>query len=113
MTALRFAALLALTLTLNLLTGCPRPVPRPAPPPSTDPGMPPCPATEATSAEVCDGLFTDEGLACVRCPGATGCLDVPTQVYCTEGPCLDDRKCRLEQAPSPDGGVAGLGRSHR
>lgn len=54
--------------------------------------------TMPRTEEVCDGMFTDDGLACVRCPIVGGCIDTLDQVYCIgKGGCLDDPLCHREQ----------------
>lgn len=43
-----------------------------------------------TPQDVCDGLFTVNGLSCVNCGLAwQGCLDKQDNVYCIVGNCLD------------------------
>lgn len=71
---------------LALLCGCPRPLP---PPISSVPGMPTCGMTSPTADDVCLGLFTPSGLACVQCPGVSGCYDAELAVYCVAGGCAD------------------------
>lgn len=89
-----------------LLGGCP-PLPGPSgPDPATWAPTPPCgPLVVPTTEDVCDGIFTATGLACVRCKGHAGCIDVPDQIYCVSGSCFSDRRCRAEAAwgrPSHD-----------
>ena len=52
----------ALILAALVFAGCPRPVPPPVPI-TTITQIPTCPPTEPTTAGVCDGLFTEDGLA--------------------------------------------------
>ncbi|MDE3097336.1 MAG: hypothetical protein KGK07_15215 [Chloroflexota bacterium] len=82
-----------LAVALLTLAGCPRPVTPPAAPPDAVTGAPAaCPvAVTPVSADVCPGRFTVEGLACVRCVGASGCLDAADEVYCVAGGCGDAR----------------------
>jgi hypothetical protein len=77
------------------LAACP---PRPNPPvraaPDMAPSIPVCvPARNVTPANVCTGLYTADGLACVNCPGAAGCIDDIDSVYCITGGCLSDGRC--------------------
>jgi len=102
----------ALVLAALVLAGCPHPVPPPVPVPTTTTTIPSCPPTEPTSAGVCDGLFTEDGLACVRCPNVGGCVDIATEVYCAQGACLDDARCQLDVTVPADGG-ANIPSSHR
>lgn len=88
----------SLALVVLLLAGCPKPLPPVSDPqlaiPLTVDGAGPCPPGTAPGTEdVCAGLFTSEGFACVRCAGAIGCVDVSSMVYCAAGPCLDDARC--------------------
>jgi|GEM_PF-4618979 len=101
----------ALILAALVFAGCPRPVPPPVPI-TTITQIPTCPPTEPTTAGVCDGLFTEDGLACVRCPGVGGCVDTATQIYCAAGACLEDARCQLDVTVPADGG-ANTPSSHR
>ena len=78
----------------GLLAGCPRPTPPVAVPGVVAPAPALCSTGRDVSPEdVCDGLFTTEGLACVRCEGAGGCVDPEVVVYCATGPCALDPRC--------------------
>lgn len=81
-----------------LLSGCkPAPPIKPVKPPSLDPqiNIQECPPkTSSLVDNVCGGLFTQEGLACVRCYGGEGCYNKPEIVYCVVGACLDDSRCK-------------------
>jgi hypothetical protein len=49
----------------------------------------------ATTLGVCASMFTEGGLACVRCENAQGCIDHDAVIYCVQGSCLDDKSCKL------------------
>lgn len=44
------------------------------------------------ATDVCDGLFTAEGFACVRCE-AGGCMDTVDKMYCVMDSCSSDKRC--------------------
>lgn len=88
-------------------SGCP---PQPIPTPVTDAAtkqdimhVPPneygidnCPAgTTVLYTDICDGMFTSDGLACAHCGGSEGCFDLVDVLYCAKGRagCLDDEAC--------------------
>lgn len=75
-----------------LLMGCPVPPPRPVFPITTT--IPLCakPAI-LKQADVCDGYFTQDGLACARCINVKGCVDSNVVMYCAEKPCSEDSFC--------------------
>lgn len=77
--------------------GCPRP-PTPTPPIGPPKTVENCgPGLQLpTVDDVCDGMFTPEGLACVRCPNAQGCLNTFDVVYCVVGTCNSDTRCKYE-----------------
>jgi hypothetical protein len=59
-------------------------------------GLPFCPSNMTVTAnDVCDALFTRDGLACAHCTGASGCFDDIDTIYCTTGgaSCLGDPAC--------------------
>jgi len=83
---------------LILLAGCP-PKP-PVPPPTPTGGIPLCSvAANPKPVDVCPGIFTPQGLACVRCDAASSCVDRETMIYCVSGTCLSDRVCSYHLAP--------------
>lgn len=89
-----------ISIAVLMLCACPpRPNPNPNPPQPLAQDLAPapmraCPAELAVSpSNVCGGLFTAEGLACVNCPGASGCLDEVDVVYCVAGACTADSRC--------------------
>lgn len=77
------------------LVACPRPTPQPVTIPNTPTT---CASASPVTEDVCDGLFTVDGYACVRCPDATGCIDAVDGVYCTNGPCTEDPRCASRPA---------------
>jgi hypothetical protein len=91
----------AATLLLLLFSAaCP---PKPPTPPAslpTDAGACAVPAAP-TASDVCDGMFTAAGYACVRCPNVSGCVDTTLQVYCAAPSCAADPLCRIESEDSP------------
>src|SRR5258708_6059536 len=87
----------ALVVMFAASTACP-PKPPPAPPTPifADAGVAVCPNSSVVSSDaVCDGFFTQEGFACVRCVGNTGCLDKALMIYCAGGGCANDPACKL------------------
>lgn len=87
--------LLALALQLVLLAlapGCAHSGPPPQPPPVSFRAAP-CEGfvPEPTDIDVCEGRFTVDGLACVRCDVSAGCLHGRDVVYCT--PACSDPEC--------------------
>lgn len=91
-------AVALLVLALLLFAGCnPRPIPT-----RLDAAQPTSGTCQAdpTSADVCNGKFTREGWACVRCTGAAGCLLPDAKVWCVSS-CADPA-CHVEL---PDGPV--------
>lgn len=90
-------ALGLITIAVVLLGGCPKPTPTPAPPPPPvydQGGYRICGPVEVLAADVCDLLFTSDGLACARCRGDEGCLDETDMIYCSIGGCATDPQCR-------------------
>ncbi len=82
------------TTILILSSGCP-----PKPPPPPDPYSSSYCAqanNNVRSDDVCPGSFTVDGMACVRCPENSGCIDRAGLFYCSSGPCLTDPLCRQE-----------------
>jgi hypothetical protein len=79
---------------VTMLAGCPKPPP-PEPPARGDWCLV---AAQATAEDVCDGTFTADGLACVRCVNVAGCVDRTTVVYCSNGPCISDPLCSSQGA---------------
>lgn len=81
-----------------LLVGCP-----PAPiirPPVIQPDVLPCVAPAVlTQADVCDGFFTVDGLACARCKNVKSCVDSNVVMYCASGPCNADPRCTHVKSP--------------
>lgn len=104
---------LGLLSCLILLSACPR-SPRPLALPALDlataaftpiPSRPGCTTTPNLKPEnTCKDEFTDDGMACVNCPRMQGCFDQVDYVYCVQGGCALDARCRvhLESAPLPD-----------
>lgn len=95
---------LSALLLLLLCSACPPfPPPEPAPPKACETGancgmygLELCPLNmTVTFADVCDGLFTSDGLACAHCAGAEQCFDKIDYLYCARGPagCLGDTAC--------------------
>ena len=80
---------------LAALAGCAHaPIPGPPPPPPPMEYSPaPCEGfvPEPTDDDVCEGRFTIDGLACVRCEVPIACLHGRHMVYCT--PTCSDREC--------------------
>lgn len=95
-----------------LAVSCCHPQPIPTPPPTAGDmvpapqrdmtgmtniyGLPFCPSSmSVTYADVCDALFTKDGLACAHCTGASACYDDVDSIYCSSaGPgCLGDPAC--------------------
>jgi hypothetical protein len=74
----------ALLIVAALLLGCHPRLPAHRVTTTTDGA--PCPKTMAlpSARDVCDGLFTRTGLACVRC-AAPACVDQTDVVYCIRG----------------------------
>jgi hypothetical protein len=92
-----------LLLIVLALAACP-PKPPPVPPPDSrvDMARPDmttpyraCVGAQFTSAELCPGMFTAEGYACVRCTGDVSCLDQANQIYCLAEACLTDSRCTV------------------
>jgi hypothetical protein len=97
---------IASVLVLAALASCTPNPPhiQPVKPPSIEPqiDIKECPPkTSSLVDNVCDGLFTPEGLACVRCFGGEGCYNKPEIVYCVTGACLEDAKCRYHPPDLP------------
>lgn len=92
------AVLLAFAVAAVALLACgPRPPPSPPAPSSAA-----CsPAARATPAEVCDGFFTADGHACVRCENVAGCVDAELAIYCVAAPCARDPACAYSAEAQP------------
>lgn len=87
------------------LTMCPAP---PPPPPIPTPPVPSnlliCSAplvAPPTPADVCSGMFTTDGWACVSCAGSSGCIDAGLGIYCAAGPCTSDPACSFRAGKAP------------
>jgi hypothetical protein len=109
------------TMILTFGAGCPpKPPTRPdagpadlsvprdlAPPPV---GLTKCPTPSgAFTAGVCDGISTKgDGLPCVRCASAVGCVDQLAGVYCVTGGTCGDPLCTTAPflRPNPEAGAA-------
>jgi len=77
-----------------VLAGCPKP-PTPAPPMPPDAAFCASPATP-NATDVCDGFFTAQGYACVRCPNVSSCVDRDLQIWCVAGSCAGDPACSID-----------------
>lgn len=80
----------AFVVLIFALVACPKPLP-PTPPIPPPDGATVCSAgaAKASAEDVCDGLFTSDGVPCVNCPGAQGCYDEETATYCVAGGCVN------------------------
>lgn len=83
------------------LWGCLKPPPPPIP--ITGFQSPACDVIVHPRVEdICDGLYTIEGLACASCVGGSACIAVQEVVYCVStGSCLLDERCKPEPLPRP------------
>lgn len=68
----------------------------PLPAPQAPPRQALCPAILPSADEVCEGLFTSGGYACLACASAQGCFDEADMVYCAQGGCSDPLCGRLQ-----------------
>lgn len=91
MWALVWAAVLLALLALGTLGACRLPTP---PGPSTDAPLCDPYLPLPTVADLCDGLFTSEGFACVQCPGYGACVESTDVLYCTNQYGCNDPACR-------------------
>jgi len=83
----------------------PNPPAPPLPPAPVDlaaPAVGSCTLTpDVKPTDICPNLFTDEGLACVRCPGAEACIDQADEIYCVKSGCALDRLCKVHRPVNP------------
>jgi len=85
----------ALFLFCLTICGCPKNVRSTVAPPVAD-GMMNCESsTVFTQDDLCQDVFTADGIACISCHGAGGCFQPVMGVYCAAGPpgCMGDPHC--------------------
>lgn len=116
MTRPQIAVLVVGLLLVPALQGCPKPPPvvtGPAdladlsavPAPQADlapPELVACPPRiELLPEDTCESLVTDDGLQCVACRGAGGCVFEAAMIYCAAGGCLRDPRCKADPGFRP------------
>ncbi len=70
----------------------------PAPGSALDYGLPKCSSILPDPENICDGQFTQDGLACARCD-VSGCFDVDDAVYCVKNWDCGDPLCSHHGVP--------------